>query len=273
MFVTVLLWPSSSTHHVTHTLVDNILTVPELLLFFLYCLFLINKMRIIACVEDLRISKMQKEGLVVWYAVAFACHLDIHYNIFIFWIIIWNTYSHTAICEFKHILSICVFITLFIHQFYKGTFLLSLFYKMKQDCRGGLCSLSSQDKTRDAGLACRPIQWVYFLHTGCRHHEHMATRHTADWRSHVWYIFDELVTSLSDNLTQNLSQGAAVRPQAACTRTRWELYRISRTDFRQRGVRGYAAYTSVANCFVHPPFSLLASLLLSPWPTDKEKHC
>lgn len=47
---------------------------------FVLFFFLINKMRIIACVEDLRISKMQKEGLVVWYAVAFACHGDIHYN-------------------------------------------------------------------------------------------------------------------------------------------------------------------------------------------------
>lgn len=144
---------------------------------------------------------------------------------------------------------------------------------MKQDLRGGLHSLSSQDKTRDTGLACRLVQWGHFLHTGRWHHEHMATGYTADWRSHGWYIFDELVTSLSDNLTQNVSQGAAVRYQAACTQTRWELFPTSRTDFRQRGVRGYDAHTSVAHCFVHPPFTLLASLLLSPWHTDKDMHC
>lgn len=167
-------------HHVTYTLVDNILTVPELLLFFLYCFFFINKMRIIACVEDLRISKVQKEGLVVWYAVAFACHGAIHYNTQ------FETHSHTAIYEFKYILSICVFITLFIlTNFIKGLSY-CLFYKIKQDCRGELRSLSSQDKTRDAGLAWRQVQWVHFLHTGRWHHEHMATWHTADcdWRSH-----------------------------------------------------------------------------------------
>lgn len=147
---------------------------------------------------------------------------------------------------------------------------MSLFYKMKEDCRGGLRSLSSQDKTRDAGLACRLVQWVHFLHTGRWHHEHMVTGHTADWRSHMWYIFDELVTSLSDILTQNVSQGAAVKYQAACTQTRWELYPTSRTDFYQCGVRGYAAYKSVSHCFVYPPFSLLASLFLSPGPQTRK---
>lgn len=266
MFVPVLLWPSPSTiMWLTLLLTTFLLSLNFCCSFCIF--FLINKMRMIACVKDLRISKVQKEGLVVWFAVAFACHGAIHYNTQ------FETRSHTAIYEFKYILSLCVFITLFIlTNFIKGLSC-CLFYKIKQDCRGGLRSLSSQDKTRDAGLAWRLVQWVYFLHTGRWHHEHMATWHTADWRSHVWYIFVELVTRSVYNLTQDVSQGAAVRSQAACTQPRWELHPTSRTDFRQRGVRGYAAYTSVAHCLVHPPFTLLASLLLSPWPPDKDMHC
>lgn len=54
-------------HHVTYTLVDNILTVPELLLFFLYCFFfLINKKNKSSCwrFTDIRDAERRACGLI-----------------------------------------------------------------------------------------------------------------------------------------------------------------------------------------------------------------